>query len=76
MACIFHNKPCVFFLAAFTLEIFSFSDLHIIYKAQKFGMHFRQNKACFLLLYFWVFQKRFVTLLCVSPLEVQRGGGF
>ena len=38
-------------------------------------MHFRQNKACFLLLYFWVFQKRFVTLACVSPLEVQRGGG-
>ena len=76
MPCIFQNKPCVFFPTALTLEIFSFSDLHIIYKAQKFGMHFRQNKTCFLLLYFWVFQKRFVTLLCVSPLEVQPGGGF
>ena len=38
-------------------------------------MHFRQNKDCFLLLCFWVFKKRFVTLPCVSPLEVQRGGG-
>ena len=38
-------------------------------------MHFRQNKDCFLLLCFWVFQKRFVTLLCF-PLEVQPGGGY
>ena len=37
-------------------------------------MHFRQNKDCFLLLYFWVFQKRFVTLACVSLSKFNRGG--
>ena len=38
-------------------------------------MHFRQNKDCFLLLYFWVFQKRFVILACVSLSKFNRGGG-
>ena len=38
-------------------------------------MHFRQNKDCFLLLYFWVFQKRFVTLPRVSLSKFNRGGG-
>ena len=39
-------------------------------------MHFRQNKDCFLLLYFWVFQKRFVTLVRVSLSKFNRGGYF
>ena len=37
-------------------------------------MHFRQNKDCFFLLYFWVFQKRFVTLACVSLSKFNGGG--
>ena len=39
-------------------------------------MHFRQNKDCFLLLCFWVFQKRFVTLARVSLSKFNGGGYF
>ena len=75
MACIFQNKPCVFFPAAFTLEIFSFSDLHIIYKAQKSGLHFRQNKSRFFIVIFLGISQTFCNFGVCFPSRSSTGGG-